>query len=122
MILHIPHASHRIPAEVRDQFVLNDEALQAELLRMTDAFTDELFEIDEVEKHLIRMDIAPDRSVLRAKWRGQINEVLTAATLNTPAGDCYMAKGSWQGQHSEHLGYLLAELQIVARSFPEARW
>ena len=43
MILHIPHSSRIIPEEVRDQFVLSDDELDAELTRMTDAFTDELF-------------------------------------------------------------------------------
>jgi N-formylglutamate amidohydrolase len=43
MILHIPHASKVIPGTLRDQIVLSDEELAAELLRMTDAFTDELF-------------------------------------------------------------------------------
>ncbi|MCG3147918.1 MAG: hypothetical protein PCFJNLEI_01359 [Verrucomicrobiae bacterium] len=43
MILHIPHASRKIPAEVRNQFLLTDAELEQELLRMTDAYTDELF-------------------------------------------------------------------------------
>jgi N-formylglutamate deformylase len=43
MILHIPHSSAVIPEDLRDQFVLSDGALAAELLLMTDAFTDELF-------------------------------------------------------------------------------
>jgi len=43
MILHIPHSSRTIPAEARSQFVLSDADLEDELLRMTDAYTDELF-------------------------------------------------------------------------------
>lgn len=43
MILHVPHSSCSIPADVRDQFVLSDSELEAELLSMTDAFVDELF-------------------------------------------------------------------------------
>lgn len=42
-ILHIPHASTAIPAKYRDQFVLSDADLEEELIRMTDAYTDELF-------------------------------------------------------------------------------
>jgi N-formylglutamate deformylase len=44
MILHIPHASRHIPEALRGQFVLDDHALGEELARVTDAFTDELFE------------------------------------------------------------------------------
>ena len=43
MILHIPHSARTIPAGLRDQFVLSDRELEAELLLMTDAFVDELF-------------------------------------------------------------------------------
>jgi N-formylglutamate amidohydrolase len=43
MILHLPHASRHIPKAIRAQFVLDDHALGEELLRVTDAFTDELF-------------------------------------------------------------------------------
>jgi N-formylglutamate amidohydrolase len=44
MILHIPHASRHIPETIRAQFVLDDRALEEELLRVTDAFTDDLFD------------------------------------------------------------------------------
>jgi hypothetical protein len=44
MILHIPHASRHIPETLRGQFVLDDHALGEELARVTDAFTDELFD------------------------------------------------------------------------------
>jgi len=43
MILHIPHSSYNIPSALRDQIILDDKSLNAELLRMTDAYTDELF-------------------------------------------------------------------------------
>ena len=46
MILHIPHSSRAIPEGLKDQFVLTDAQLSAELDLMTDAFTDELFAID----------------------------------------------------------------------------
>jgi N-formylglutamate deformylase len=47
MILHIPHSSRMIPENLRDQIVLSDNDLSAELVRMTDAFTDELFFLPE---------------------------------------------------------------------------
>ena len=50
MILHIPHASDVIPIGLRDQIVLSDEELTKELLQMTDAFTDELFDYPRATK------------------------------------------------------------------------
>lgn len=47
IILHIPHASHYIPENVRDQFLLPEDELGLELVRMTDAFTDNLFEFSD---------------------------------------------------------------------------
>ena len=44
MIIHIPHSSFEIPAKYRDQFLLSDSDIQAEQLRMTDAYTDVLFD------------------------------------------------------------------------------
>jgi hypothetical protein len=48
-VLHIPHSSQRVPAEERQTILLDDAALNNELLRMTDAFTDELFPLTPVE-------------------------------------------------------------------------
>lgn len=50
LVLHIPHASQHIPCELRSQFILNDEELQLELLRMTDHYTDELFALDGAQQ------------------------------------------------------------------------
>jgi N-formylglutamate amidohydrolase len=44
MILHIPHSSRHIPEALRNQYVLDDHAMEEELTRVTDAFTDELFD------------------------------------------------------------------------------
>ncbi|OGI41179.1 MAG: hypothetical protein A2140_03605 [Candidatus Muproteobacteria bacterium RBG_16_62_13] len=67
MILHIPHSSCTIPEEFRDQIVLSDEDLGAELRMMTDAFTDELFALPEtavvrfpVSRLLVDVERFPD--------------------------------------------------------------
>ena len=49
VILHIPHASRHVPVEERQFIILDDAALNGELLRMTDAYTDELFPVTPVE-------------------------------------------------------------------------
>jgi len=56
VILHIPHASRVIPLDTRSAFVLSDEDLEAELIRMTDAYTDELFDL---APHLARKVVFP---------------------------------------------------------------
>jgi ring-1,2-phenylacetyl-CoA epoxidase subunit PaaC len=48
-------------------------------------------------------------------------DVLARATLEIPAGPPRMSGGRF-GRHTEHLGHLLAEMQIVARSHPGAKW
>jgi ring-1,2-phenylacetyl-CoA epoxidase subunit PaaC len=84
-------------------------------------FTGELFESDDLERGLVADGIAVDREALRAPWREEVTRVLNAATLTVP-DDGFMQRGGREGRHTEHLGHLLAEMQIVARSFPGAEW
>jgi ring-1,2-phenylacetyl-CoA epoxidase subunit PaaC len=84
-------------------------------------FTGELFETDAVEQELAAGAIAVDRSSLHDAWRSEVARVLTAATLTVP-DDGFMQRGGRAGKHTEHLGHLLAEMQIVARSYPGAEW
>ena len=84
-------------------------------------FTGELFETDDLERGLVADGIAVDRAALRAPWREEVTRVMQAATLTVP-DDGFMQRGGREGRHTEHLGHLLAEMQIVARSFPGAEW
>lgn len=73
-------------------------------------FAGEMFLIDEF-----------DVAALHADWDAQVDAVLSEATLRRPAGT-WAQQGSGQGHHTEHLSRLLAELQVVARAHPGARW
>jgi ring-1,2-phenylacetyl-CoA epoxidase subunit PaaC len=84
-------------------------------------FTGELFESDESELALVAEGIAVDRRPLRDRWHKEVSRVLAAATLSVP-DDGFMQRGGREGKHTEHLGHLLAEMQIVARSYPGAEW
>ena len=84
-------------------------------------FTGELFAPDAVDREMLAAGVAPDLDALRARWDETVREVLDAATLRAPAGG-FMARGGRQGRHTEHLGRMLAEMQIVARSHPGAKW
>jgi ring-1,2-phenylacetyl-CoA epoxidase subunit PaaC len=83
--------------------------------------TGEMFEVDQVDRALIDAGAAVDPAALHAIWSKTIDEVLAPATLTRPR-DSYMQSGGRTGRHSEHLGFILAELQFVPRAYPGATW
>ncbi len=85
-------------------------------------YTDEMFLSESKDEVLVAQNIVPELSSFRGEWEKMVRDVLTEATLKVPEENQYMAKGCRQGRHSEHLGHLLAEMQILARSFPGAQW
>ena len=84
-------------------------------------YTGEIFEIDQTETDLIAAGIAIDPSSLRTEWDKTIDYVLREATLRRPENG-WMQTGGRVGHHSEHLGFILAELQHIQRSYPNAKW
>lgn len=83
-------------------------------------YTGDLFAADEVDR-LLAGGIAPDPAALKPVWGDLVSDVVRRATLTLPA-DGYMHSGGRQGRHTEHLGHLLDEMQILARSHPGAKW
>jgi ring-1,2-phenylacetyl-CoA epoxidase subunit PaaC len=84
-------------------------------------FTNELFETDEVEEGLIKEGIAADVKKFKAGWEKQITELLSRATLQIPES-VFMQTGGRKGIHTEHLGYMLSEMQTLPRMLPDAKW
>ncbi|MGQ0703605.1 MAG: 1,2-phenylacetyl-CoA epoxidase subunit PaaC [Gemmatimonadales bacterium] len=84
-------------------------------------WTGELFYQDEVDRRLQADGIVPDLETLRPSWEATARATLEQATLRIPVGPMRMAGGR-VGRHTEYLGHLLAEMQIVARSHPGAKW
>ena len=84
-------------------------------------YTHELFAVDGIEQSLIDAGIAADRPALKADWEAYVKTVLTGATLDTPDGQ-WSVHGGREGLHTEHLGYLLAELQSLQRAYPGLEW
>ena len=84
-------------------------------------FTQEFFAADEVDEAMVREGVAPALSELATRWSARIGEVLLEATLKRPADVRYTWHGK-RGDHTEHLGYLLAEMQFLHRSHPGATW
>jgi ring-1,2-phenylacetyl-CoA epoxidase subunit PaaC len=86
-------------------------------------YTGELFEVDAVERALIEAGVAPDPATLRAAFDKTINDVFDEATLQRPGpGSSFMQSGGRDGRHSEHLGFILTELQFLQRAYPGAKW
>jgi ring-1,2-phenylacetyl-CoA epoxidase subunit PaaC len=84
-------------------------------------FTNELFSADELDGQMQSAGIAPDLDAARRAWSSQIDEVLREATLRRPADTTYRWFGK-SGEHTEHLGYVLADMQVMQRTFPGAVW
>ena len=84
-------------------------------------FVDELFQMDALEQALVDQGIAADRSALRPAYDARVRQVLDEATLEMPQLPRPVLGGR-VGHHSEHLGHLLAVMQHLPRSYPDARW
>ncbi|WP_380169247.1 1,2-phenylacetyl-CoA epoxidase subunit PaaC [Jannaschia sp. R86511] len=81
----------------------------------------ELFESDAVLDRCVAAGVAPAQEPLRQRWDSTLDAVLADAGLERPSTS-WAPTGGRRGLHTEHLGYLLAELQHVARSHPGASW
>lgn len=84
-------------------------------------FTDELFFQNDVDQNLIAEGIAVDLEKLRPLWQQTIDSVFEQATLEIPSSN-WQQTGGRTGMHSEHLGYLLAEMQYMQRAYPNMEW
>ena len=84
-------------------------------------YVTEMFDMDELEIELVAKGIAVDRAELRDEWQQLVSHVVEEATLTLPDHDIAI-RGGRTGIHTEHLGYLLAELQYVQRAYPGNTW
>ena len=84
-------------------------------------FSDELFEINEIDKEMVKEKIGVDCSSIKAEWDKIIDDVLAEATLKRPE-DTHMTTGGREGIHTEHLGHLLSDMQYLQRAYPDAKW
>lgn len=84
-------------------------------------FTGELFHSDDVERRLAEQSIAVNPESLQAPWLQIVQQVLQEATLQLPEEEAYRHGGK-QGKHTEHLGFMLAEMQFLQRAYPGCRW
>jgi len=84
-------------------------------------YTGEMFIGDATDARLAEAGIMPAPESLRAAWDETVNHVLAEATLIRPEST-FAHQGGKQGRHSEHMGHLLAPMQWLQRSYPDAKW
>jgi ring-1,2-phenylacetyl-CoA epoxidase subunit PaaC len=95
--------------------------------RMQEALDDlwpyaaELFVTDAIDEAVAASGIAPTPESLRATWDETVGEVLAEATLHRPTS-AFVHKGGKRGTHTEHLGFILADMQFLQRAYPDAEW
>jgi ring-1,2-phenylacetyl-CoA epoxidase subunit PaaC len=96
----------------------------ARIQRALDAlwpYTAEFFSADDVDRTMAAEGIGVDPSTLESTWRDGVMAALQRATLDEPKASG-MRTGGKHGIHSEHLGYLLAEMQFMQRAYPGGSW
>lgn len=84
-------------------------------------YTDELFHQTEADKAMVSEGIGVDVTKLKNLYYKKVNEILGEATLEIPESK-YFQKGGKLGIHTEHMGYILAELQYMQRTYPNMEW
>jgi len=85
------------------------------------AYTGELMKMSEADSAMLAAGTGVDVAALHTTWQQRVTEVLQEATLDIPAGT-WMQEGGKQGTHSEHLGFILAEMQFMQRAYPSMEW
>lgn len=84
-------------------------------------YAGELLEYDDADSYLVDSETIPDISDVAGIWHEHVSAVITKGTLKLPQNNS-VHRGGAQGRHSEHLGFILAEMQFLQRAYPGARW
>lgn len=85
------------------------------------AYTGELFEMTTADKEMLAAGMGVDLNAIKTQWQQRVDAVLEEATLSISA-NAWMHSGGKEGRHSEHLGYILTELQFMQRAYPDMEW
>ncbi|HWR94955.1 MAG TPA: 1,2-phenylacetyl-CoA epoxidase subunit PaaC [Flavobacterium sp.] len=84
-------------------------------------FTDEFFHQTDAEIAMVNEGVGVDVTLLKTNYYKNVSQVLEEATLKIPDIQ-YFQKGGKLGIHSEHMGYILSDLQYMQRTFPNMSW
>jgi ring-1,2-phenylacetyl-CoA epoxidase subunit PaaC len=85
------------------------------------SYTGELFTCDSIDTEMASLGIGPDPASLRGPWLEHVRNTLREASLTCPTAE-WAHVGGKRGVHTEHLGYVLAEMQYLQRTYPGAEW
>lgn len=86
------------------------------------SFTGEMFQPADYENSLLQKRISITVSELKNDWQNKVRNVFEEATLMYPEENIWMQTGGKNGTHTEHLGYILAEMQFLQRAYPRCEW
>jgi len=84
-------------------------------------YTGELFQSAPYELQSVKDGMGTDLSLLKNKWEEKVKEIFAEANLPYPEKR-YQQLGGKEGKHTEHLGYILAEMQYMQRVYPNSEW
>lgn len=84
-------------------------------------YSGEMMIADDLDREAKESGFGTDIEAIREIWTNTVHDTLKEATLTVPEGT-WMQSGGKQGKHSEHLGFILAELQFLPRAYPDAKW
>ena len=84
-------------------------------------YTHEMFVRDAIDAHAEASGLGPARDALAGDWQRQVADVFNAAGLSMPAATPFVSTGTL-GQHSEHMGFIVAEMQSLQRAYPGGVW
>jgi ring-1,2-phenylacetyl-CoA epoxidase subunit PaaC len=83
------------------------------------AFTGEMLTMNDTDKAILSDGV--DLNKIKTQWHERVAYVLEEATLKIPEGT-WMQSGGKEGNHTEHLGFILAEMQFMQRAYPNMEW
>ncbi|MCP4300508.1 MAG: phenylacetate-CoA oxygenase subunit PaaC [Gammaproteobacteria bacterium] len=84
-------------------------------------YTGEMFVADELDEAVLTSFDGPNLTAIATRWQKEVSAIVEEATLTLPQEQS-MASGGKQGIHTEHFGYLIAEMQNLPRTYPGAMW
>ena len=117
------HQQHAADWVIRlgDGTAESSQRMQAALATLW-LYTPELFAVDAVDEQAHSSGLGPRWGDVQDEWTAEMRQIFAAADLELPSTEVKFRSTGKQGIHSEHMGYILAEMQYLQRSYPGGAW